>query len=334
MYFQLLKLILWPRSERAPRIITFEPGMVNVITGASKTGKSAVIPIVDYCLASHKCYIPVGVIREKCAWFGIVVDTPEGEKLLARREPGAKQSTNEMFVLEGFVVEIPTTISDGNTQDSAVRTLLDRLAGLTQLNFEPEADPGYKSRPSFRDLVSLVFQPQNIVANPNVLFYKADSTDHREKLKSVLPYALKAITSRTIALRHQADRLARQIRKVEAEMKTIQGVTQRRLAEGRTWLTQARELGLWATHADLPQDWQGIMAALQSIAHQERRWVAQSITGIDGTLDALAQLRHQEQTLAAEASTHRQRLMEIKRLREGSSEFAGALRVQRESLSL
>lgn len=334
MYFQLLKLILWPRSERAPRIITFEPGMVNVITGASKTGKSAVIPIVDYCLASHKCYIPVGVIREKCAWFGIVVETTEGEKLLARREPGAKQSTTEMFVLEGFEVEIPTTISDGNTQDGAVRTMLDRLAGLTQLNFEPDADPGYKSRPSFRDLVSLVFQPQNIVANPNVLFYKADSTDHREKLKSVLPYALKAITSRTIALRHRADRLARQIRKVEAEMKTIQGVSQRRLAEGRTWLTQARELGLWATDADLPHDWQGITAALSSIVHQERRIVAQSIAGIDGTLDALARLRHQEQVLAAEASTHRQRLMEIKRLREGSSEFAGALRVQRERLSL
>ncbi|WP_292528801.1 hypothetical protein, partial [Mesorhizobium sp.] len=62
--------------------------MVNVITGASKTGKSAVIPIIDYCLASGKCSIPVGTIRKSCSWFGIIVDTLEGKKLLARREPG------------------------------------------------------------------------------------------------------------------------------------------------------------------------------------------------------------------------------------------------------
>ena len=34
--------------------------------GASKTGKSAVIPIIDYCLASGKCSIPVGTIRRAC----------------------------------------------------------------------------------------------------------------------------------------------------------------------------------------------------------------------------------------------------------------------------
>ncbi|WP_197423798.1 hypothetical protein [Novosphingobium sp. CCH12-A3] len=88
MYFQLLKLILWPRTDEKPRELDFHPGVVNVISGASKTGKSAVIPIIDYCLASDKCAIPVGVIRENCSWFGIVIDTVEGQKLLARREPG------------------------------------------------------------------------------------------------------------------------------------------------------------------------------------------------------------------------------------------------------
>ena len=59
MYFQLRKLILWPRNGTAPRVVKFEPGVVNVISGASKTGKSAVIPIIDYCLGSDKCAIPV-----------------------------------------------------------------------------------------------------------------------------------------------------------------------------------------------------------------------------------------------------------------------------------
>jgi len=38
MFFQLRKLILWPRIDAPPRVLTFRPGDVNVISGASKTG--------------------------------------------------------------------------------------------------------------------------------------------------------------------------------------------------------------------------------------------------------------------------------------------------------
>ena len=82
MYFQLRKVVLWPRFDAPPRVLDLKPGLVNVISGASKTGKSAVIPIIDYCLGAEKCAIPVGVIRENCAWFGIVVDTIEGQSPL------------------------------------------------------------------------------------------------------------------------------------------------------------------------------------------------------------------------------------------------------------
>jgi len=307
--------------------------MVNVITGASKTGKSAVIPIIDYCLASKHCAIPVGVIREKCAWFGVLVETAEGQKLFARKEPGAQQSTNEMFVLEAVSIEVPQSIAEGNSTDAAVRALLDRLAGLTQLDFEPNAEFGFKLRPSFRDLTAFIFQPQNIVANPNVLFYKADANEHREKLKTVLPYALNAITAKTIALRHEADRLTRRLRKLEADLKILKNVSGRRIAEGRTWLTQARELGL-STRDGTPDEWGEIISELELIANQSRPILPASTGGIENTLAALKALRDREQKLGAEASTHRQRLMELKRLREGSDEYAGALKVQRERLSL
>ncbi|MFD1298535.1 DUF3732 domain-containing protein [Lysobacter gummosus] len=307
--------------------------MVNVITGASKTGKSAVIPIIDYCLASRHCAIPVGVIREKCGWFGVLVETAEGQKLFARKEPGTQQSTSEMFVIEASSVEVPQVITDGNSTDAAVRALLDRLAGLTQLDFEPNPEFGFKLRPSFRDLTAFVFQPQNIVANPNVLFYKADANEHREKLKTVLPYALNAITAKTIALRHETDRLTRRLRKLEADLKILNSVSARRIAEGRTWLTQARELGL-SSREGIPEKWGEIISELELIANQSRPTSSASTGGIENTLAALKTLREREQKLGAEASTHRQRLMELKRLREGSDEYAGALKVQRERLSL
>lgn len=333
MYFQILKLVLWPRNGGSIREVVFEPGMVNVITGASKTGKSAVIPIIDYCLASKSCAVPVGVIRDECSWFGILVETVEGQKLFARKEPGEQAQTGEMFVIESGEVEVPQSLDEGNTTASAVRGLLDRLAGLTQLDFEPDTEYGYKLRPSFRDLTSLVFQPQNIVANPNVLFYKADSNEHREKLKTVLPYVLNAVTSKTIALRHEADRLGRRLKKLESELREASSISERRVSEGRRWLTQGRELGLSARQGQ-PAGWPEILEELQEIAGVNHIGRSASVEGIEATLNVLSELRAREQDLAAKASGHRQRLMELKRLREGSDDYAGALRIQRERISL
>ena len=56
MQFQILKIVLWPsRGGLPPRVVALRKGCVNVISGASRTGKSAIIPIIDYCLGSDRC---------------------------------------------------------------------------------------------------------------------------------------------------------------------------------------------------------------------------------------------------------------------------------------
>lgn len=47
MSLQIAKLILYSRKGEV-RELEFNPGRLNVLTGASKTGKSAIIDIVDY----------------------------------------------------------------------------------------------------------------------------------------------------------------------------------------------------------------------------------------------------------------------------------------------
>jgi len=43
--------------------VTFGPG-INVVTGKSSTGKSALIEIFDFCFGSSEFTIPEGVITE------------------------------------------------------------------------------------------------------------------------------------------------------------------------------------------------------------------------------------------------------------------------------
>jgi tetratricopeptide (TPR) repeat protein len=334
MYFQIRKLILWSRKEAKPRVVEFQPGVVNVISGASKTGKSAVIPIIDYCLGADKCAIPVGVIRENCAWFGIVLDTIEGQKLLARREPGDQQNTGDMLLLEAPEVAVPDRIAEKTTNADAVKGMLNRLAGLSNLDFEPNTESGYKSRPSFRDLMAFAFQPQNIVANPDVMFFKADTTEHREKLKTIFPYVLGAITASVLQARFELDRLQRNLRRKEVELRGVVSATSAWQLEAQGWLRQAIELGLLPPDQLLPADWPSIIDLLRHVVQSHADNARPSLAGIDVTLTRLEALRTDEGSLAQQLTGHRQRLNELRRLRESSDAYGGALHIQRDRLAL
>lgn len=334
MYFQLRKLILWPHADLAPRIVEFEPGVVNVISGASKTGKSAVIPIIDYCLGAKKCAIPVGVIREHCGWFGILIETVEGPKLLARQEPGNQQGTGNMVLLEGDDIEIPRRIMGKNCSVGEVKRMLDRLAGLTNLDFEPEADNNFKSRPSFRDLMAFTFQPQNIVANPDVMFFKADTTEHREKLKTIFPYVLQAVTADTLQARFELERLSRVLKRKENDLRALLAAGNAWRLEAQTWIRQAVEFGLLPADQIIPVAWPDIVDLLRNLVTPEDRPADPTLAGIDIALERLKELRQEESDVAAQLTQHRQRLSELRRLVESSDAYGSALRVQRDRLSL
>lgn len=334
MYFQLSKLILWPRLDAEPRVVDFELGVVNVISGASKTGKSAVIPIIDYCLGSEKCTVPVGVIRENCTWFGVIINTIEGQKLLARRAPGDQQSTGDMYFIEGPNVDVPRRIEGKSHNLDSVKASLNRLAGLTNLGFDPSSEDSFKSRPSFRDLMAFNFQPQNIVANPDVMYFKADTNEHREKLKTIFPYVLNAVTAEVLQARFELDQVNRNLRRKESELRALVAANTAWQAEAQAWGRQAIELGVLDADRVLPAEWSDVLDLLREIAKSKGSSARPSLRGLDSTLGRLDDLRTQETAQAAALAEHRQRLNELRRLRESADAFGASIYIQRDRLAL
>lgn len=58
-----IKAIIIFNKNGEKRVVPLEQG-VNIITGESKTGKSALVEIIDYCLCSTRCTIPKGKITD------------------------------------------------------------------------------------------------------------------------------------------------------------------------------------------------------------------------------------------------------------------------------
>ena len=63
MSFQIMDVVLYGFNGQR-RAVSLLPGKLNIITGASKTGKTALIEIIDYALGSGECRIPAGIIRK------------------------------------------------------------------------------------------------------------------------------------------------------------------------------------------------------------------------------------------------------------------------------
>lgn len=337
MYFQIKSLILWPRTDTLkPRVVTFAEGKLNVITGASKTGKSAVIPIIDYCLGSERCAVPVKTIRDACSWFGVVIGTSEGEKLLARREPGTQQSTGDMFLLEADKVEIPNAIAERNSTVDAVKRMLDKLAGLSNLGFDPAAPTvGFKGRPSFRDLLAFAFQPQNIVANPDVMFFKADTMEHKEKLRTIFPYVLGAVTPDVLARRWELDQLVRELRRKEKELEAQKSASERWRAEIQTWVAEARDLGLVASEDAAPgRSAAQLMASLEEVIKKTSDDALVTDTALEATATETTDLQKEESAVALQLAEVKGRLDNMTQLRSAVDDYTGALKKQRDRLQL
>src|SRR4051812_17401767 len=104
---QILEIVLYGRQPGQKRVLRLRPGEVNIITGQSHTGKSALIQIVSFCLGGQTCHVPTGRILDAVSWFGLLLQTGTETIFVARPNPfPLHASTSEAFILRS-VTESP-----------------------------------------------------------------------------------------------------------------------------------------------------------------------------------------------------------------------------------
>ncbi|WP_326975416.1 DUF3732 domain-containing protein [Caproicibacter sp. BJN0012] len=335
MKFSINSLILWARNkEFGYRSVKFAASGVSIITGASRTGKSAVIPIIDYCLGANECTIPVGIIRDSCSWFGVLFDLKDEQMLICRKEPGQQKSTGEMFLVRGKDLEIPSEIEEPNVTVIQVKNILNELFALSFIDIDPTAPDNFTSRPSYRDLMAFIFQPQNVIANNRVLFYNIEKMEHKKKLINIFPYVLGAVNSDTLAAMQERDRLTKERDKLTRDLDNIKNVSEGWKQEVLTWLSLSKELGLTDFNADETTDFGLQIEELKRITSKNENDSSIIAANVTDTSEELLKLRNEEQALSMKLSEALKRHEAMKELDDSKKRYDESLRIQRNRLDV
>lgn len=213
MKLKILNIILYPENKNLkPRFIKFEEDKINVISGYSQRGKSAIISIIDYCLASSDCNIPIGLIRDKVDKFALYIAI-ENKKFFIARDSPKRKNTEIMYLYEIFGKGDSPIFNTNDwiehedeykTTKENVKQLLNKFDKFENISSDQNKD-GKEEPASFRDTVAFSFQPQNIIANPTTIFYKTDTFEHQRKLKLVFPLVLGYKSFKIINLEKEVD---------------------------------------------------------------------------------------------------------------------------------
>lgn len=218
----LLKFIgLFDQKERVHGV-ELKTGL-NLITGRSSTGKSSLIEIFDYCMASSEDTIPHGVIKDNAKLFFLWIVIGNKGYIIGRDATG-----KEFYIVDNPKVEniwqLSTSIFDEHDcKKEDYKIQLGILFGIDAQNTAETAEQlndkrKGAQRPSVRNMMSFILQHQNLVANKQALFYRFDQKEKRDETINQFKVFAGFVDSNYYALSVEASLLQEKIDKLEKKL--------------------------------------------------------------------------------------------------------------------
>ena len=315
MTLQIRSISIYSRDGRR-RDVTFRLGALNIVTGVSKTGKSALLDIVDYCWGRGECTVPEGEIRRAVSWFAVHFDNDGEGVLIARKNPG--RASDEVFFARG--VEALPDDPSGFQKNITAEGLKSQLAAVLNisenLHTPKEGSTRQPLEASSRHAILFCLQAQDEIANRRLLFHRQGEPFFPQGIRDVLPYFLGAVDEdHYIALMRYEDVRSR-LRKVEREYAEAEAITRDASNAARSLVHEARLVGLI--------DQTGAESASQEVHSLLRRAIIPReifFSTLDDPEADLAGLDERRRSLLRELQSLREEIADVERLNREASEF-------------
>jgi len=242
MNFYFHKLVLW-LSNNEKRELLFEPNKVNVITGGSNTGKSAILQIIDYCLFASTSKISESIINENVLWYGINIRINDKDYTICRKSlQKGIVSQDYYFSSSGEIPDMPTVNSDEKT----IKSLLETEFGIDHNVVIPFGGKVLKSGSKISLRYFLIFTTisEDIITDSSMYFDKQTEARYREALPRIFDLALGIDDIENILAKEKKSTLELEIKSLERKEKKTQSGTEDFKNEINEISRRAKEFGL------------------------------------------------------------------------------------------
>lgn len=213
MKFGFDVITLWSKNGEQ-RQLCFERNKVNVLTGESHTGKSALLDIFDYCFLASSHRLSDSIINENVEWYGVTFYINDKLYTIARRSPtGNKVSDEYYFSSTGSIPKIPTS----NTQSDDIKRILEADFKIDEAVTIAYGGKTLKagSKVSFRYFFLFNTISEDIITSRDVYFDKQSEERYQEALPRIFDLALGIDNLENIAAREKKEQLKKQISRLE-----------------------------------------------------------------------------------------------------------------------
>jgi hypothetical protein len=294
---QIAKLVLYSRAGET-REVHFRTGAMNILTGASKTGKSAIIDIVDYVTGRSECNVADGIIRKYIGWYALLFQLDEGQIFVARRNPDIGERTSgDVYLARASHIETPSASElVKNTTVKALESFLGAAIGISENEHRPPSPTRDPLEANFRHALLFSFQDQNDIDSKQRLFHRQGEDYVGQAIRDTLPYFLGAVDEDRLFKQAQLDQAKRQLRQLERQMRDSEALDSSTYPRAQTLLDEAKQVGL-IDERTIAVDYRGVFNLLQRIARDTQ--VRDNVVMGDGE-DLLSNLRAERQGLRSE----------------------------------
>lgn len=316
---QIESLIIYGKNGKV-RKLNFNLGSVNIITGISKTGKTSISQIIEYCLGSKSCEISAGVVRRYVSWFALLLNINDKKCFVARKNPDFdKKYCNAMYYEIANSIQIPESVNWITNIDNFefIKVISSQLGIEENIHFVKNNTRDDLSA-NIKHALFYCIQNQYEIANPTFIFHKESEDFVKQAIKDTMPYFLGIVDKQQILIKQELQELKRKlliIERKEKEKNSIDGGKTRALQ----LLNEAEQVGLIdASMYDNEDDIETLINLIRKIEKTEIKTISQHYT----SEDELTKNQNELNDMYSQMTILNQKITDVKNVIKLSSSFA------------
>lgn len=325
-----IKSLIFYNKKGEKRILPFEIGQVNIITGESKTGKTAIIDVVNYCLGSEQCNISEGIIRQTVEWFAILLLYEKEEIFIARQNPNSlgQASTQYIYFSNADKVVIPELETIRNNSDiGTLKDFFTKKLFIAEFTNTPATGTRDPLTVNFKHSRFYSYQPQDLIAQRNLLFYNQSDNFVAQSIKDTLPYFLGAIREDSIRIEQEIATKKRELSRYEKDLKEYERLKNDGSQKIFELVNEAKQLNLISAERVAEDTSQALDALNEALT-----WEQTSIEAAQGENENLKRLLEEKSQLEKELSRKRDDIKAVNIFIKQTSEYSKEITQQKARL--